>query len=895
MLTPPSDATDWRVELSSSWKVLGPFPVHAREQHYLSPAYPIDLSEPIDWSKSWPSSYADGGSVVWTNANSDPKGNINISFPNIRWASLRATEGWAALQYHSVLWTQLTLYPPAEPRELPNLLVQLNQASFFSVTPNHDELPGGQSTTKWYQGNIYNLDGHIPQSVELPTKPSLRSPTTYNLFVSGDYEIRLFGDPRSEGTESPTLRFNLSVEVEEPVEMVIRAVNQDVLCDFVEGIAFGDTIGLGLRSIAGWWTVESVTVLEPPPNSSFSIRLLNEIRIAPSQTRVVPLVITQQAPVFSSELSLFVKVRCGELEQAITVVLPIRQLERWDAQTYEPIKSTYLYPTHAPTHFIAIPPKCPHPQRHCPPILALHGAGVDVVHEVFWADALPRQRNSWIVIPTGRTSWGFDWHGPSAQDAWATIEGLARILDRNEQWRIWRYASNKPVVVLGHSNGGQGAWYLASRYPDRVLGVVPAAAYIKSQAYIPLSWSRSAHFIDPTLRAILESALTPDDNDLHLTNLSDKPICAIHGGDDENVPVWHTREAISVLKTWASSPDMIYREDKGQPHWYSSVFRNDEVQSFLEKVLQEPEKPTPTKFTITTTSPAESGALHGWRIEQLTVPSRLARMQIEKVGYDKIKVSTLNVHLFSLDWEQCSVSSLVVDGAEIVIKDHVPANNVVRIERIQAKGWCICQSNQEDDPYTQQSGRLQLILTATGPITFIIQTKDSYEFSIALRLTHDLQQFHRLDAQILDEQEALQLGHDFFTGQNIVVIGNPAMEFVQRILSFRKTPFSLQGSILTLNGESLLLETFSAALFLHPPLRGVHGLLLFMLSSSIAGLERAMRLFPIRTGVPVPDWILIGRDADTLGAAGVQAAGVWGRQWCWNQMASWTAMGLDRD
>ena len=53
----------------------------------------------------------------------------------------------------------------------------------------------------------------------------------------------------------------------------------------------------------------------------------------------------------------------------------------------------------------------------------------------------------------------------------------------------------------------------------------------------------------------------------------------------------------------------------------------------------------------------------------------------------------------------------------------------------------------------------------------------------------------------------------------------------------------------------------------------MHGLLLFILSSSSAGLERAIRLFPIRTGVPVPDWILIGRDADTLGAAGVQAAG----------------------
>lgn len=60
--------------------------------------------------------------------------------------------------------------------------------------------------------------------------------------------------------------------------------------------------------------------------------------------------------------------------------------------------------------------------------------------------------------------------------------------------------------MMGHSNGGQGAWHLSSRYPDRVLGgwyfhppacvfvlndsVIPAAGYIKSQSYVPLQITR---------------------------------------------------------------------------------------------------------------------------------------------------------------------------------------------------------------------------------------------------------------------------------------------------------------------------------------------------------------------------------------------------------------------
>jgi hypothetical protein len=46
---------------------------------------------------------------------------------------------------------------------------------------------------------------------------------------------------------------------------------------------------------------------------------------------------------------------------------------------------------------------------------------------------------------------------------------------------------------------------------------------------IGVALRRAAHFIDPALNAILESSLTPDDNDLFLSNLAHIPILAIHG------------------------------------------------------------------------------------------------------------------------------------------------------------------------------------------------------------------------------------------------------------------------------------------------------------------------------------------------------------------------------
>jgi hypothetical protein len=65
----------------------------------------------------------------------------------------------------------------------------------------------------------------------------------------------------------------------------------------------------------------------------------------------------------------------------------------------------------------------------------------------------------------------------------------------------------------------------------------------------------------------------------------------------------------------------------------------------------------------------------------------------------------------------------------------------------------------------------------------------------------------------------------------------------------------------------------SGILFLHPHPTNPSANMLFILSTDSAGLENAARLFPIRTGVTVPDWLVIG-DRDLLsGAVGIVGAG----------------------
>ena len=42
----------------------------------------------------------------------------------------------------------------------------------------------------WHSGNIYSQNATPPNYCDLPNMPYALKPTTYNVFISGDYEVR---------------------------------------------------------------------------------------------------------------------------------------------------------------------------------------------------------------------------------------------------------------------------------------------------------------------------------------------------------------------------------------------------------------------------------------------------------------------------------------------------------------------------------------------------------------------------------------------------------------------------------------------------------------------------------------------------------------------------------
>ena len=176
-------------------------------------------------------------------------------------------------------------------------------------------------------------------------------------------------------------------------------------------------------------------------------------------------------------------------------------------------------------------------------------------------------------------------------------------------------------------------------------------------------------------------------------------------------------------------------------------------------------------------------------------------------------------------------------------------------------------------PSRSPAGRLSNILSSSAPLVFVIPSLESISaLSVATRLAHDLNVYHKLDAEIISASEAIDRLQNASTGAgNIVIIGGFDNAFGQQLLLQQQTAFASTGNRLLLNGK--IVNSNSAALFLHPHPQNPDGLVLFMHASTDDALERAARLFPIRTGVAVPDWVITGKDADLIGAAGVQGAG----------------------
>ncbi|KAF8938527.1 hypothetical protein BGZ58_000719 [Dissophora ornata] len=581
----------------------------------------------------------------------------------------------------------------------------------------------------------------------------------------------------------------------------------------------------------------------------------------------------------------------------------------------------------------AIPPSDPssQPTNSAPVLVALHGAGVEVAQSPFWLSEYKQRERTWIVLPTGRSPWGYDWHGASIKNVMYAIQNLADTLPGVPE-SLKNLPGMKPdperLFMAGHSNGGQGAWYFATHFPDKAIAATPAAGYVNIKQYVPFFGWISNSYTDAHLRGV------------------GIPILARTGGVDDNVPPFNSRKMVRLGQENAHNLSAIsLSEIPGGGHWFDGILNDEAMQTFLKQhlhddtisrtdgisVMRERVKAAvhpqfPRTFDITLTSPAGMGSKGGIQIEQLRVPFRKATIKVyiqdirqdndDDVASTAWVLRTTNIRRFrfldspSLRARRGNISRLVIDGATFnlsgISEKDLSLGTFIRVDASKGSSqWEFASSNEwvVTERHRETYGPSIQVLEKRVVVVLGTRFANSMKLSnaadrIAKLVAHDIYLYGRGDVEVLTDEEYLEQINGFELREhcdrmNLVLIGDSHQNSVtKRVLAQtdQEVVIDSQEGVVSIQPTSDMgmatefREPGTGLLMIRP--WGSSNLAMVIAGLDAQGLETAARLFPKRTGLLVPEWVVTGPEMPWKGAGGILAAGYWGNHWEYQPLMS---------
>ncbi|OOQ90945.1 hypothetical protein PEBR_01821 [Penicillium brasilianum] len=848
------------VLISETWDILGPFRLGTREAIW--GADPLEYyggfhNLPYDPNATFDSALGMNGSVQWStthaNISSSSRGQVkaalNVSFAAVNWAFMQSVYGWSALQYQA--WARGVL----EVRGSQPQTIALFGDGLLEF------LVDGEP---YFGGDMFRYH-RAPSLIKLTPGPHT-------------LELRLTRDVRALGGLNNAIEVIVHAELRgaEPITLdqdsllVSELVNKRIGSPWASiNVQNNEEESVEIKSICALKTAHHVSMQSP-------------LRIAELQTRPLIFNISLEAgykPQFSVEVTY--KTASGS-SRAIYFDISLEQRPLSD-----PLRMTYLHPAGIVSYAILRAP----PEKFCkiplpaPVILVLHGAGleVDSAQARGMLDAA-YGTCAWMLFPSGVTSWsGDDWHYWGVADIQAAMSSIANWV-KQVAWDGPPAALDKRIVA-GHSNGGQGAWYFSTHFPDDVSAVAAVSGYTSIENYVPYTmW----HDSESSLSSVLSRSRSSYKNELLVGNLAGIPVAQQHGGNDDNVPAYHGRLMHELLghAQWPSE----YRELPGKGHWYEGVMTTTYLKDFYRTMVNQSSltRVLPQTFTITVPSSGVLGSKAGIQVDQLYTPDVNGMFRVSRSSDSKIwHITTRNIRRFHL-----SATYPRAELPEAIVLDNM--NGTFQVEvALRAQSWFVRDAEGQwsfsQDPrwktehqrYGRQLGALDAVVRTQGKFT--IQRCSPGVEQVALQISRNFFQYFAADSEIVEDCSSnssqnhpgnvitIAIGHD---------LPSTAMESYPIRIDQGRLVISTSQSALALPGvnrEYLYGEPGIGAIFLQPLPEERLGLVVW--GTDLDGLRQAARLVPTITGSGQPEYVVLGNRSRWEGVAGVFAAGHF--DWSW--------------
>jgi dienelactone hydrolase len=846
------------------WQVLGPFPVGTREytaDPLQSPVWGGIFALALGANQSFPSDWADGGSVTWSQATSDADGNVNIPFSSVRWSFNEQQVGavggsfqaWAVGSF--VVNSSITLL-----------------AQFQGVREVYLDSRAGR-----FIGDIYGT-GNV--WVPLALTPGAH---TFYVRVMGAEGggFRCLLQPAAGGAQG------------------LMALEDDQSTDLVNGTLASPWVSVVLLNVDPTLTVNvtRVTLMGASPFFDADVAIVAPssaaLPLLPRQAQ--PLVLrlnqTQPVPVAQSTFTLQLAIFTSRSPAANPLLRNVTLNQRlFPSQAY---KFTFLDFDGSLQYCTVLPPAAPCGPTPCSILFSTHGAGVpaDEMQDPAWAGAYQAQSGAFILLPTNRRPFGFDWQWAGLRNALAALQNFADALPGVPAAQRAQYMVNPQRLLFGgHSMGGHGCWLLSTHFADWALGAAPAAGWIDYELYQPYFTRVGYDHIDPFLRGVVEAAMAHYDTALHISNLLGVDVLARMGGDDDNVPPFHMRRMARLQIEQGGRATVS--EVPGQGHWFDGVVDDAVMQSFYDTHLYAPKPALPENFTFTCVNPAVCGSRGGIALLQSHYTARLARVHVVRSVGLSWQLRTENARRLQF---------LAVDGlptpATVQIDGGAPLPVTPTASFCQSAPrtvWAPCTdaptyAASQRSPATYGPVEMVLLQQLCVVIGTGTDSARAAHTSAAMWLSQNWLYQGRGRLSILTDAEFNAAAPAALPCSNAILLGGPVVNSAtQRLFANASLPLSFSGTSFSVGGRNFT-EPAQGVLALLPFAGGASSPALMAVAAGVdeAGFSNAFNLVPLRSGETTPDWAVTGEASGWLGEGALLAAGFWDALWNFDPVTSY--------
>jgi pimeloyl-ACP methyl ester carboxylesterase len=309
-------------------------------------------------------------------------------------------------------------------------------------------------------------------------------------------------------------------------------------------------------------------------------------------------------------------------------------------------------------HFASIyPPKESCPESGCPVLFTTHGASVEADSPA-WTFAYRQKRAAYILFPTNRRRFGYDWETSGYVNGLQALAYFGRSLPGvPKHKKEFLKVDITRRLYAGHSMGGHGCWVYATHEPDYALAAVPASGWIRHELYLPSYLRYDYGYVDHFLRSILLSAVQEYDADVLAGNLKGIPVAVRYGGADSTVPPYLMRRMARIVNEVNQDAEFVtVSEVRGEGHWWDQVVDDDTLSAYFDRYLYHqqnaslpaPRPPLPLTFSLTAINPANMHTRGGVRIQQQVHTQRLSSITVTRQPDQHWVLRTHNVQRFSI-------------------------------------------------------------------------------------------------------------------------------------------------------------------------------------------------------------------------------------------------------